>query len=351
MLQDRAVLVTGADGFVASHLCEKLLEFNARVFVMVRPTSSGMLHNLIHLQDKLTVFRADLSDKTAVMGMLKKFKSKAGEKPIIFHLGAQAHVGESWQRPYETLTANVMGTVNLLQSVVDVGLDLHRFDAAGSSEEYGNVMESVKHHYRFDKNGGLILDEDSPVNPKSVYATSKLATDFLTRNYHDSYGVPTVVTRMFNNYGPRQNPRFITGTIITQALTRDTIKLGYVKSKRDFCFVKDGLMGHIHVALFGEPGELYVYGHGEAISMQEWYDMIIRIGQEEGLWKKKELICDTEGRTRLGKSEVEELRVDYKKLNQHTGWEPRYSWEDGVRETIRWYAGHREIWEGRVDWK
>ena len=112
-----------------------------------------------------------------------------------------------------------------------------------------------------------MLDERSPVNPQSVYATSKVAADFLTRNYHAAYGLPTVVTRMFNNYGPRQNPRFITGAIITQALSRDTICLGYLAAKRDFCFVKDGARGHIFATLFGTPGEIYVYGSGRAISI------------------------------------------------------------------------------------
>ena len=114
--------------------------------------------------------------------------------------------------------ANTVGTLNLLQSIVDHGLELEKFDTAGTSEEYGNVRESVAHHHDFDEAGSLILHERSPINPKSIYATAKVAADFLTMNYHDAFGVPGVVTRMFNNYGPRQNPRYVTGTIITQAL-------------------------------------------------------------------------------------------------------------------------------------
>src|SRR3989344_3439425 len=110
--------------------------------------------------------------------------------------------------------------------------------------------------------------EKSPLNPQSIYATSKVAADFLTRNFHSAYGIPTVVTRMFNNYGPRQNPRFITGTIITQAISRDIIELGVLSPKRDFCYVEDGAMGHINVALFGNPGETYVYGYGQTISIR-----------------------------------------------------------------------------------
>lgn len=349
LLKGRTVLVTGADGFVGSHLVEALVDYGSNVHVLVRPTSSGMLHNTGHLQKKATIHRADLTDKQAVLQTLKILKG-FGDQAVIFHLAAQSHVGECWTRPYETLSANVLGVVNLLQSIVDLELDVFKVDTAGSSEEYGNIREEIRDQYRFDEKGGLILDERSPVNPQSVYATSKVAADFLTRNYHAAYGIPTVVTRKFNNYGPRQSPRFITSTIITQALTRDVITLGYVRAKRDFCFVKDGVRGHIFAALFGQPGEVYVYGYGETISILDWHNMIIRIGQEEGYWGKKELRADTEGRARLGRSEVEELRVDYSKFNKLTGWAPEYSWEDGVRETIRWYAENREKWVTRIDW-
>ena len=348
LLQRHPVLVTGADGFVGSHLVEELLRHEARVHVLVRPTSSGMLHNLSALRQQITVHRGDLTDNQTVLRVLKALASD-GDRPIIFHLGAQAHVGECWARPYETLTANVTGTLNLLQSIVDLELDIFRLDTAGSSEEYGNVRTNVLEHYRFTSDGALVLDERSPVNPQSVYATSKVAADFLTRNYHAAYGLPTVVTRMFNNYGPRQNPRFITGAIITQALSRDTICLGYLASKRDFCFVKDGARGHIYATLFGTPGEIYVYGSGRAISICDWYRLIIQLGQEGGYWGEKELKASHD-RSRLGRTEVEELRVDYSKLASLTGWAPAYSSEDGLRETIQWFAGNRNQWIGRVDW-
>ena len=347
-LQGHPVLVTGADGFVGSHLVEELLRHEAHVHVLVRATSSGMLHNLGPVRRRITVHRGDLTDKQTVLRVLKALGSD-GARPIIFHLGAQAHVGECWARPYETLTSNVTGTVNLLQSIVDLDLDIFRLDTAGSSEEYGNVREDVREHYRFTSDGALLLDEKSPVNPQSVYATSKVAADFLTRNYHAAYGVPTVVTRMFNNYGPRQNPRFVTGTIITQALSCDSISLGYVGAKRDFCFVKDGARGHICATLFGTPGEIYVYGSGRAISIADWYTLIIRLGQEAGHWGEKELRA-THERARLGRTEVEELRVDYSKLAGLTGWAPAYSWEDGLRATIDWFANNRDQWSGRVDW-
>ena len=246
--------------------------------------------------------------------------------------------------------ANTVGTLNLLQSVIDWELELEKFDTAGTSEEYGNVRDEVSDHHSFDDDGALILHERSPINPKSIYATAKVAADFLTMNYFDAFGLPGVVTRMFNNYGPRQNPRYITGTIITQALTRPEIELGALDPLRDFCFCTDGVRGHLMVAAHGKPGDVYVYGQGENISMADWAALIIRTGVEHGLWPDDREIVTTEGRLRPGSSDVMALRVGHEKLTRETGWMPRVSWEEGVLRTIRWYAENRERWIGRVDW-
>jgi dTDP-glucose 4,6-dehydratase len=246
--------------------------------------------------------------------------------------------------------ANTVGTLNLLQSIVDHDVELEKFDTAGTSEEYGNVRESSRHHHDFDDDGGLILHERSPINPKSIYATAKVAADFLTMNYHDAYGVPGIVTRMFNNYGPRQNPRYVTGTIITQALSRPEIELGALEPLRDFCFCSDGVRGHLTVAARGIPGDVYVYGQGENISMREWTDMILRIGRENGFWAEDRHVVTNESRLRPGVTDVMALRVGYEKLERETGWQPKVSWEEGILSTIRWYAENRERWVGRVDW-
>ena len=345
----RTCLVTGADGFMGSHLTEALVSLDANVHAFVRATSSGALNNIAPLREQLKIKFADLTDKTSVDYLVKELLD-APDKPYVFHLGAQAHVGESWHRPYETVMANTVGTLNLLQSIVDYGLELEKFDTAGTSEEYGNPRESVAHHHDFDEEGGLILHERSPINPKSIYATSKVAADFLTMNYHDAFGLPGVVTRMFNNYGPRQNPRYVTGTIITQALMRETVELGQLDPLRDFCFCTDGVRGHLMVAARGIPGDVYVYGQGNNISMRDWADMILRVGREQGYWEAREVVS-TADRFRPGASEVMALRVGYEKLNRETGWEPNVSGEDGVARTIAWYAENRSRWIGRVDWR
>lgn len=345
---DRSVFITGGDGFVGSHLTERLVELGADVHVFVRATSSGETRNIRHLIDEIHLHRGDLRDKHSVQQALESLTESSDS--IIFHLAAQAHVGESWERPYETVDVNVNGTLNLLQSIVDLDLDIAKFDTAGTSEEYGNVDQEVADKHDYEDDGRVLLNERSPVNPTSVYATSKLAADFLTMNYYDAYGVPGVTTRMFNNYGPRQNPRYITGTIISQALQRDIVELGNLAPKRDLCYVSDGVRGHLHVALEGNPGEQYVYGHGENLSMREWTEMILEVGSTHDYWEKPEIVQDEE-RFRPGDSDVEELLVGYEKLNEETGWEPEVSWWEGIRRTIDWYANNFESWYGRVDWR
>lgn len=347
-VSDRTVFVTGADGFVGSHLVDRLVEMGADVHVFVRATSSGELNNIRHQSDEVTIHRGDLRDKHSVDKALNALRGHSDS--IVFHLAAQAHVGESWDRPYETVDTNITGTLNLLQSIVDLDLDIAKFDTAGTSEEYGNVKEEMLEKHEFDDDDRVLLSERSPVNPTSVYATSKLAADFLTMNYHDAYGLPTVTTRMFNNYGPRQNPRYITGTIITQALERDIIKLGNLTPKRDMCYVADGVRGHLHVALEGTPGEQYVYGYGQNISMRDWTETIIEIGAEHGYWENPEIVQDQD-RYRPGDSDVEELLVGYEKINEQTGWEPQVSWREGIKQTIDWYANNKRSWFGRVDWR
>jgi dTDP-glucose 4,6-dehydratase len=347
--EGRTCVVTGADGFMGSHLTDALVELGAEVIAFVRATSSGALNNIGHLRNRLRPVFADLTDKTSIDYLVRDL-TRASDRPFVFHLGAQAHVGESWHRPYETVMANTVGTLNLLQSIVDHGLELEKFDTAGTSEEYGNVREAVSDHHDFDELGGLILHERSPINPKSIYATSKVAADFLTMNYFDAYGVPGVVTRMFNNYGPRQNPRYVTGTIITQALTRDTVELGQLDPLRDFCFCTDGVRGHLTVAAHGVPGDVYVYGQGENISMADWAALILRVGEEGGYWPAGRELVSTPARYRPGASEVMALRVGYEKLERETGWRPKIAWEEGVRRTIAWYAANPESWHGRVDW-
>jgi dTDP-glucose 4,6-dehydratase len=155
---------------------------------------------------------------------------------------------------------------------------------------------------------------------------------------------------MFNNYGPRQNPRYVTGTIVTQALARERVELGQLEPMRDFCFCTDGVRGHLTVAAQGIAGDLYVYGQGRNITMHDWAQMILRVGTENGYWPDDRELVSVQERYRPGATDVMALRVGYEKLNRETGWEPKVSWEEGVLRTIDWYARNRDRWIGRVDW-
>jgi dTDP-glucose 4,6-dehydratase len=141
----------------------------------------------------------------------------------------------------------------------------------------------------------------------------------------------------------------VTGTIITQALEKETIELGALEPLRDFCFCTDGVRGHLTVAAHGIPGDLYVYGQGKNISMADWAALILQVGREQGYWGEREIVT-TPLRVRPGASEVMALRVGYEKLHRETGWEPLVSWEEGIAKTIAWYAENRDRWIGRVDW-
>src|SRR5207237_2850001 len=168
------------------------------------------------------------------------------------------------------------------------------------------------------------LHATPPHNPNRLSSTPQVAADFQPMNYHDAYGLPALVTRMFNNYGPRQNPRYVTGTIITQAFEREQIELGQLEPKRDFCFCTDGVRGHLMVAAHGIPGDLYVYGQGKNIAMRDWAALILRVGREQGYWEAREIVS-TADRYRPGASEVMALRVAYEKLNRDTEREPPVS--------------------------
>ncbi len=290
----------------------------------------------------ITVHWGNLADQYSVRRAVQALKN-SDLKPVIFHLGGQSHVAESWDRPVETFEVNTMSTLYLLRAILDEGIELMSFDLAGTSEEFGNVDETMRSAYQFSDAGGVIWSEASPLNPQSPYATSKVAADFLCRNYSTGYGIPALTTRMFNNFGPRQSPRFVTGTIITQALYGDIIRIGNTSATRDFTYVTDGARGHLYAAAFGQPGRSYALGYGEEISVLDWARLIIEIGQQMGAWREKELRVDP-ARERPGESEVHRLGVDYRTFSKETGWKPMISREEGIRRTIEYFQANEVAW-------
>ena len=329
----RPVLITGAAGFVGSHLADALLGLGAEVHALVRRLKD--LRNLGHLSRQITLRAADVRNYGQVRAALEPLRSARGL--IVFHLAAQAHVGDSWIQPEITLETNVLGTQNLLRAAIELKLDLHSFDYAGTSEEYGKYDETRAEQYHRLPKGSVALNESSPLNPQSVYASSKVAADFLCRNYFAAYGLPVVVTRMFNNFGPRQSPRFITGSVITQALKSETVEVGHVEARRDFTYISDGVQGHLLTALHGSPGEVYVFGQGRNAAIGDWIHLILQIGKDHGFWPEREVAINKE-RLRPGRTDEADLLADAGKLRDLTGWTPQMGWEEGLLLTIRWYS-------------
>ena len=330
----RTVLVTGADGFMGSHLTEALVHLGAHVHAFVRATSSGALNNIWHIRQQLRVHYADLTDRASIDYLVRELQ-EASDRPYVFHLGAQAHVGESWHRPYETIMANTVGTLNLLQSIVEHGLEVEKFDTAGTSEEYGNVREAVAHHHDFDDAGSLILHERSPINPKSIYATAKVAADFLTMNYHDAYGAarrrhahvqqlrsatePALRDRDDHHAGARtradraRQPRAAARLLLLHRRRARTPDGRGARDPRRRVRLRPG-REHLDARL------------GRADPRAS--------ARTTGTGRPGAQLVTTERRFRPGASDVMALRVGYDKLNRETGWEPCVSWEEGIARTI-----------------
>jgi dTDP-glucose 4,6-dehydratase len=315
-------------------LTEALLDLGAQVYILVRK-APGELVNLAPVKDRLIHLYADLRNYAQIASALQPLREVKGI--VVFHLAAQAHVGQSWQSPEITLESNVLGTLNLLKAIRDLGLDLLCFDYAGSSEEYGSFDPARASQYRRRGDGAIILDEEAPLNPKSIYATSKVAGDFLSRNFFDAYGLPVIVTRMFNNFGPRQGPKFITGTVISQALSREVVEIGRPTAKRDFTYVADGVRGHLLATLKLCPGDTCVFGQGKNMAIGDWARMILDVGAEMGFWAERQLVVRPE-LFRPGTTDDADLLADSTLLHGLTGWQPAVSWEEGIVRTIKWYV-------------
>jgi dTDP-glucose 4,6-dehydratase len=349
-LDDMPVLVTGGTGFIGSHLVDCLLAHNANVHLIVRPTSRPPGRLKMSILEKVQIHWANLVDPFSVRAAAKAFSEVASSRrALVFHLGAQAHVGESWARPMETFLDNTIGTLNLLQALIDVRVPILAVDIAGTSEEYGNVDPQMMAHYTF-REGRVIWGPDSPVNPQSPYATSKMAADYLGRNFFVGYGLPVVVTRMFNNFGPRQSPRFLTGTVITQALSREKVVIGNPDATRDYTYVIDGVRGHIYAALRGVPGSAYAFGYGSDISSLDWAQLILDVGEEAGMWRAREVVIDR-SRYRPGQSEVRLLGVDNTGFEAQTGWTRTWDRRSALKSTIEFYRENLVEWTGQLDWR
>jgi NAD dependent epimerase/dehydratase len=314
------VLVTGAGGFIGSHLVETLVTKGAAVRAFVRYTSRADIGLLAYLPalllDGVEIIAGDLRDQDAV-------RRAAAGVDLIFHLGALIAIPYSYLHPAEVVETNVMGTLNLLLAARD--LDIPRLVHTSTSEVYGSALR-------------VPIDEGHPLQGQSPYSASKIGADKLAESFYCAFDLPVVTVRPFNTYGPRQSARAVIPTIISQALTRDQLHIGRLDTLRDFTFVGDTVAGFLKAAeAQGVEGDLFNLGTGQDVTIQEIIDTVFKI---TGVQLP---IVQQEVRMRPDKSEVTRLLSDNEKARQRLGWVPTVDLEAGLQLTIDWIREHLQL--------
>jgi NAD dependent epimerase/dehydratase len=309
----RQVLVTGAGGFIGSHLAELLARAGANVRAFVRYTSRGD-HGWLDDADPevgqaMEVFRGDLANPEAVGNAMQGCE-------VVFHLGALIPIPYSYRHPREFVSANVEGTLNVLEAARRG--EPARIVHTSTSEVYGTAQT-------------VPIDEEHRIHPQSPYAASKVAADQVALSFQRSFGTPVVVVRPFNTYGPRQSARAVIPTIVTQALAREAVELGATTPTRDFLYVEDTARGMVRCAeAEGVEGEVINLGTGTEVSIAEVVERVMRI-----LGRDVPVELD-ENRLRPQDSEVERLVADTTKAQELLGWEPSVELDEGLQRTVDW---------------
>lgn len=316
----RQVLVTGAGGFIASHLVDSLIDEGARVRAFARYNSrsdAGMLQLLA--PDRLSsidVVFGDIRDVEAVAQAVQGCD-------LVFHLAALIAIPYSYRSPRDYFETNVLGTLNVAQTCRAGEV---RLVHTSSSEVYGTAQT-------------VPISESHPLVGQSPYSASKIGADHLIESFHRSFGLPATILRPFNTYGPRQSARAVIPTIVAQALAGDVIRLGSVSPTRDFTYVTDTVAGFLAAAgADATIGRTLQLGTGEEISIA---DLVATIGRVVG---RKLRVEQEDERVRPPNSEVMRLVSDNSLMAELTGWEPKHRLEDGIAATVAWIKDHRDIY-------
>jgi len=307
----RRVLVTGAGGFIGSHLCERLVELGSEVRGLVEYNSAGSWGWLDEspVRGELEALLTDIRDPHGT-------EAAAAGADTVFHLAALISIPYSYETPASYVETNVLGTLSVLRAAERVGarLVVH----TSTSEVYGSARY-------------VPIDEAHPLQAQSPYAASKIAADQMAQAFHLSFGLPVATLRPFNTFGPRQSSRAVIPTIVTQLLTRDAVALGNVTPTRDFTFVADTVEAFVKIAdSAGAVGRVLNVGSGKEISVGELVERI-----ETQLGRRSPVERDEE-RVRPPASEVERLCADARAARELLGWEPHVSLDDGLARTIDW---------------
>jgi len=313
MWKNRRVLVTGAGGFIGSHLAERLAQLGAQTRCLFRYTSQGSMGWLSgsSLRSEFEIVYGDIRDYESVAQATKN-------ADVIFHLAALIGIPYSYQSPRSYIQTNIDGTLNLLEAARRHGTQ--RILCTSTSEVYGSALY-------------VPIDENHRLLAQSPYSATKIAADKIAESYHFSFGLPVTIARPFNSYGPRQSSRAVIPTIITQALTQSSVKLGSQHTTRDFNFVSDTVEGLIAIAEAPAAiGKTLNIGSGTETSIRELTELIF------GLIGAKCPVDVEEIRLRPEASEVDRLCADSLLLTQLTRWRSKVSLQEGLAQTIEWIA-------------
>ena len=323
----KKVLVTGADGFIGSHLVESLVHrgYTVRAFVFYNSLNTwGWLDTLdSKILKQLEVVSGDIRDPHGVRTAMKGCE-------FIFHLAALIAIPYSYHSPTSYVETNVTGTLNVVQAAreLNVGKVIH----ISTSEVYGTAQY-------------VPIDEKHPLQPQSPYSASKIGADTIAMSFYHSFDLPLTIARPFNTYGPRQSARAVIPAMITQiANGRKEIHLGDTTPTRDFNYVRDTCQGLIELAECSETiGHTINVGSNTEISIQKVFDLIKNLMQSD-----VRFCCDQE-RIRPKKSEVFRLCCDNRKIKKLTGFEPQYSLIDGLEKTIEWLTIPKNLARYKTD--
>ena len=308
---DKRVLVTGAGGFIGSHLVERLAALGARTRAMVSYRSDGSWGWLDSspVKDQIEVVAGDVRDVDSVLAAMDG-------RQIVFHLASLIGIPYSYQTPVSYVRTNVEGTINILQAARQ--LKVERVVQTSTSEVYGSARY-------------VPIDEAHPLQGQSPYSASKIGADMMAQAFCGSFDLPVSIIRPFNTYGPRQSSRAIIPTIITQALTAPSIRLGSLSPYRDFNYVLDTVEGFIKIAETSEEvGHPINIGSGIEISIGELAKLVLE------LIGKDLPILQEDQRVRPSGSEVQRLQADNRKAQESLGWSPQYTLREGLEHTIKW---------------
>lgn len=320
----KKILITGAGGFIGSHLAEKCVQSGYCVKALVRYNSRnnwGWLENSEYINE-MEIISGDVRDYDSVYNAMKG-------RDTVFHLAALIGIPYSYISPLAYIKTNIEGTYNVLQAAKE--LNTNNILVTSTSETYGTAQY-------------VPINEQHPLVGQSPYSASKIEADQITLSYYRSFGLPVKIVRPFNTYGPRQSARAFIPTVITQILDgKKQVKLGNLNPTRDLTFVKDTVSGFLAIAnsekLYGEVTNI---GMNEEISMGDLVHLIANLMNTEVI------IEGDNQRIRPTKSEVEQLRCDNTKIQEHTDWKPEYSIKNGLFETIKWFEKNMNSYKSNI---